>query len=155
VAAAPLGDIERIVRPLGLPQRAAQIKHAAELSCQGVDLGREDNLRALHGVGEYITGAVRCLVAADPVPMVDGGVNRVISRLARLEGSYEQRLRAARATVRLILRAEEGSDPRAINLGLLDVAATVCRPTPRCGECPLQRWCGLSRQREQGGEPHT
>lgn len=155
VAAAPLDDIERIVRPLGLPRRAAQIKHAAELSCRGVDVGRADNLRAMHGVGEYITGAVRCLVAAEPVPMVDGGVNRLISRLARLEGSYTERLRAARATVHLILGAAEGSDPRAINLGLLDVAATVCRPTPRCGECPLQRWCEFSRQREQGSEPQA
>ena len=153
VAAAPLGDIERIVRPLGLPQRAAQIKHAAELSCQGVDIGHEDNLRAMHGVGEYITGAVRCLVAADPTPMVDGGVNRVISRLVRLEGSYEQRLRAARAAAALILQAEKDADPRAINLGLLDVAATICRPTPRCGECPLQGWCALSQARAQRSDP--
>jgi A/G-specific adenine glycosylase len=38
-------------------------------------------------------------------------------------------------------RLIQGATPRRVNWALLDLGAAVCRPKPRCTECPLEPRC--------------
>lgn len=142
VAKADIRKLRSIIAPIGLPRRAQTIRKAAALSAGGDNLASAETLRQLDGVGDYISSAVRCLCATEPAPMVDGGVTRVISRVGALKGPFEARLRSARKLVGVML---EAAPPRSVNLGLLDIAATICTKSPRCSVCPLRRYCGYYR----------
>ncbi|MFQ5987051.1 MAG: A/G-specific adenine glycosylase, partial [Thermoplasmata archaeon] len=108
-----------------------------------------DVLRALPGVGPYTAGAVASIAYGHPTPAVDGNVTRVLARLYRIEEdvtrSPTQRSILARAT-----RLVPGRDPGTFNQALMELGALVCRPkAPRCGACPVIRWC---RARASGME---
>lgn len=88
---------------------------------------------ALPGVGAYTAGAVCSICFGDRVAAVDGNVKRVFARMQGFEGGDV----AAWAH-----RLAECKRPGDVNQALMDLGATVCRPkNPRCGACPVSRWC--------------
>jgi A/G-specific adenine glycosylase len=97
-------------------------------------------LRALPGIGPYTASAVAAIAFGAPVAAVDTNVRRIVAR-ARL-GSEPDEVPAAR----LAQEAQafcDPSDPGAWNQALMDLGRAVCRPAPRCDECPLARWCAF------------
>jgi A/G-specific adenine glycosylase len=123
-------------------------------------------LLALPGVGRYTAGAIGSIAFNQPVPILDGNLVRVLSRLfcirddprhsrtrIRLWGLAESLVRQAAALVgtprnpaprkrwtRLPLRASDTCSH--LNQGFMELGATLCTPRwPRCGACPLRRWC--------------
>jgi len=95
----------------------------------------------LPGVGRYTTGAVLSLAFDRPMAALDGNVARVLARLFAVSAS----VRAARGARRLWTLAETlvpARRPGAWNQALMELGATICLPrAPRCGICPLARWC--------------
>lgn len=94
-----------------------------------------DALLALPGVGPYTARAVLAFAWRRDVGVVDTNVGRVLARLAdrRLGSTEAQRL--ADSVV------PEGAG-WVWNQAMLDLGATVCvARAPRCGECPVWRWC--------------
>lgn len=124
---------------LGYNRRAVAL-HATAVACvtrHGGALPTElDDLLALPGVGPYTARAVLAFAHHVDVGVVDTNTGRVLARLAG------RRLRPAEAQL-----AADASVPAGRgwewNQAMLDLGAAVCaKRTPRCGDCPLRRWCG-------------
>lgn len=141
MAAAPLGDVLRLWHGLGYPRRARNLHDAAAAMVErhgGEVPAQIDELRALPGVGPYTARAVLAFAFERDVAVVDTNIARV---LARAEG---ERLTSRRVQARAdeLVPAGEGW---AWNQVLMDLGATICRPAPRCGECPVAFECAWSR----------
>ena len=98
-------------------------------------------LRALPGIGDYTAGALGSIAFDLPVPLVDGNVERVLTRLHALPGDP----RSTSVKKRLWLLASalaQGPRPGDLNQSLMELGATVCTPTsPKCLTCPARNWC--------------
>jgi len=96
-------------------------------------------LLALPGVGPYTAAAIRALAFDLPAVVVDGNVERVMSRLHAVETPLPK------AKIVLTAFAAELSDPDRPGdhaQALMDLGATVCTPTqPDCGACPWSDGC--------------
>ena len=96
------------------------------------------------GVGRYTAAAVLSIAYDLALPVVDGNVRRVFSRLFALRGA---RWRSDRSFYAL---AEEWLDPRSPadwNQALMELGATVCTPqNPDCSHCPLRGHCQARAQ---------
>ncbi len=93
-------------------------------------------LRALPGVGDYTAGAVASIAFGIAVPAVDGNTRRVLARLLDIAAPSPAQLR--REAARLLDPARPGD----FNEAMMELGATLCTPrAPRCGECPVARWC--------------
>ncbi len=107
------------------------------------------------GVGPYTAAAVTSIAYNLPVPVVDGNVERVLTRLFRLTGdprraALKRRLKAIAG--RLIPR-RSASD---FNQALMELGATICTPgRPACDDCPLRTTCLARRHGDVGRFPET
>ena len=127
---------------LGYYQRAERLHQAAQAV---VELGRfpctAEKLRALPGVGEYTSAAVASIAFGEPVPVLDGNVERVLTRFLAQEGNPKHRKvrRTLHQEASLLVDPERPGDS---NQALMELGATVCRKgTPSCAHCPLQSRC--------------
>ena len=111
----------------------------------------EDAL-ALPGIGRYTAAAVLSIAFGAPHAVLDGNVARVLARLGAIRGDLRRprRWRSLSAAADALLPAPPevapGAGPPAIpgdwNQAMMELGATVCTPrAPRCGACPVSRWC--------------
>ena len=89
---------------------------------------------ALPGIGPYTARAVLAFAFERDVAVVDTNIARVLARTAG------ERLtpKRAQATADDVVPAGHGW---IWNQVIMDLGATVCRPTPRCGGCPIAASC--------------
>jgi A/G-specific adenine glycosylase len=113
----------------------------------GVFPDTEAGLLALPGVGAYTAAAVAAIAFDRPANVVDGNVERVMSRLFAVETP----LPAAKPELKRLAGALVTDDrPGDWAQALMDHGATICRPrTPLCGRCPVAAFCGALKS----GEP--
>ncbi len=136
-SAASLGDVLRLWQGLGYPRRARNLQTAA-----GVVVDRHagmlpsdlDALLALPGIGPYTARAVLAFAFERDVAVVDTNIARILARTSdeRLSPSRAQR------TADALVPQREGW---MWNQVLMDLGATVCRPKPDCGNCPIASDC--------------
>ncbi len=101
-----------------------------------------EGLRSIPGVGEYTAGAIASIAFDRPVPLVDGNVARVLSRIERIEDPREQSATARRHWRRVGEILQHGA-PRVLAQALMELGATVCTPrSPSCPQCPVRSVCG-------------
>ena len=105
----------------------------------GVFPDTEAALLALPGVGAYTAAAVAAIAFDRPANVVDGNVERVMSRLFALEAP----LPAARPELRRLAALFVSDDrPGDWPQALMDLGSGVCRPkSPSCERCPLAFGC--------------
>lgn len=147
LAAAPPERVRELWAGLGYYRRAALLQRAANqvVDKHGGQLPRTaKELLDLSGVGAYTAGAIASMAFGAREPAVDGNVARVLARLrpAIVELSGKPLERAQHAAAAAIL--EPPGRPADVNQGLMELGATICLPrgAARCGECPLQEYCG-------------
>jgi len=144
LASASLADVLRSWGRLGYPRRAVALHRAAGQIVEqhdGVVPRDPETLRTLAGVGEYTSAAVACLAHGASIAVVDTNVRRVWARVDRGVEPDEAPRRE------LQLAADEWLDrrrPEAWNQALMDLGRELCKPAPRCGECPLRPWCAFA-----------
>lgn len=159
LASAEEGEVLSAWEGLGYYRRARMLHGAARAMVErhGGEVPRDvEALRALPGVGRYTAGAVASMAFGRREACVDGNITRVILRLqgAALEpgdGACERFVWDAAGAL-----VEACDDPAALNEGLMELGATVCKPpphSPSCGECPLSRMCVARRQGRQDEIP--
>lgn len=145
-AAASLGDVLRLWQGLGYPRRARNL-HATAESVVRDHQGRLpddlDALLALPGIGPYTARAVLAFAFERDVAVVDTNIARILARTAG------ERLTPRRAQARADVSVPSG-EGWTWNQVVMDLGAVLCRPTPRCEECPLATSCTWHRQ----GHPH-
>jgi A/G-specific adenine glycosylase len=130
---------------LGYYRRARMLHRSAREIVERFD-GRlpddVDTLRSLHGFGPYTAGAVASIAFDRRAPIADGNVIRIVARLERVESPWRSRPLEARAWEVAALLVDRCRSPRALNQGLMELGARVCRPkNPDCGSCPVARYC--------------
>lgn len=145
LASARLDDVLAAWSGLGYYRRARHLHQAARtvVARHGgrFPRGLEDAL-ALPGVGRYTAGAVLSIAYSLPVPVVDGNVARVLSRLLLIEDprTAASRRRLWGAATALVEASPDA--PGDLNQALMELGATVCLPRrPACGACPVSRRC--------------
>jgi len=129
---------------LGYYSRARNLQRAAKeiVLRHGGEFPREyESALALPGIGRYTTAAVLSIAYGAPHAVLDGNVARVLARLGAQRGD----LRAPGMWRKLETAAQDllaTKSPGNWNQAMMELGATVCTPkSPRCEECPLERWC--------------
>jgi A/G-specific adenine glycosylase len=154
LAAAPDAEVMAAWAGLGYYARARNLLACARAVAEGhggVFPDTEEGLRALPGVGPYTAAAVAAIAFDRPANVVDGNVERVISRLFAVEdpmpGSKPE-LKALAAG--LVADDRPGDWAQA----LMDLGATVCRPkAPMCDRCPVSADCAAFARGDQDSFP--
>ena len=149
---APVEDAELMAAwaGLGYYARARNLLACARAVARdhgGVFPDNEAALLALPGVGAYTAAAVAAIAFDQPANVVDGNVERVMSRLFAVETP----LPAARPELKRLAALFVSDDrPGDWPQALMDLGSGVCRPkSPSCEVCPLAFGCeGL-----KAGEP--
>jgi A/G-specific adenine glycosylase len=94
---------------------------------------------AVPGVGLYSASAILSIAHGLPLPVVDGNVRRVLSRLDALAGPEYRREGPFYNLAEEIL---DRSQPGSWNQALMELGATVCTPKkPACPACPVRDRC--------------
>lgn len=98
-----------------------------------------EGLAELPGVGPYSSAAIASIAFDAPAVPVDGNVERVLSRLLRIEDA----LPAAKPVFRAAAsRFEDGHRAGDFAQALMDLGSTICTPrAPKCGLCPWAGFC--------------
>jgi A/G-specific adenine glycosylase len=140
-AASPLGDVLRLWQGLGYPRRARNLRTTAEVIVEHHDGKLPDDLDgllALPGIGPYTARAVLAFAFERDVAVVDTNIARILAR------TVGERLTPKRAQT-----VADESVPQGHgwiwNQVIMDLGATVCRPTPRCERCPIAASCSWHR----------
>lgn len=123
---------------LGYYRRARAMHSAAKKMVEsGGEFPKSSGaLEELPGVGRYTAAAIASIAFGEPVAVVDGNVERVLSRVLGAD------LRDRKAAW---LHAQELLDPKHPgdwNQAVMELGATICAPAePNCAKCPLAEWC--------------
>jgi A/G-specific adenine glycosylase len=152
LAAAPLDDVLKLWEGLGYYSRARNLHRAAQMIVAEFDGGfpaSVEALRKLPGVGRYTAGAVASLAFGSDVPVLDGNVIRILTRLFDIAddvGAAGTRRALWDLAARLIPAGRAGP----WNEGLMEFGRRVCTPqSPDCAACPVAEHCSARREGHQ------
>jgi A/G-specific adenine glycosylase len=99
-----------------------------------------DELRALPGIGRYTAAAIASIAFDEPVAVVDGNVERSISRMHGHKVDGEALWLMAQAL--LEQDAAGRARPGDFNQAMMELGATICTPgPPKCLVCPVAHFC--------------
>lgn len=127
---------------LGYYARARNLLRCARIVAGDLD-GRfpqsTQGLRGLPGIGPYTAAAIAAIAFDEPATVIDGNVERVISRLFAIQTPLPAaRPEIARHAERLTPALRPGDHAQA----MMDLGATICTPrNPACALCPLREMC--------------
>ena len=142
LAATPDGDLMAAWAGLGYYARARNLLACARAVAGehgGVFPDTEEGLRALPGVGAYTAAAVAAIAFDRAANVVDGNVERVMSRLFAVETPLPDAKPELKALAGELVTADRPGDWAQ---ALMDLGATVCKPkSPLCDRCPVSTWC--------------
>lgn len=127
---------------LGYYSRARNLKACAELVAGrhgGIFPDSEAGLRALPGIGAYTAAAIAAIAFDRPAAVVDGNVERVVSRLFAIDRPVADSKPDIRRRTESITPAGRPGD---FAQAMMDLGATICTPRrPACMVCPLRDGC--------------
>ncbi|KAF7972150.1 hypothetical protein HWV62_18796 [Athelia sp. TMB] len=159
-ASSDIEQVNALWKGLGYYSRAARLLAGAQKCVQSSELcGRlpnnaKDMQALIPGIGRYSAGAICSIAYGEKVPVLDGNVTRLMSRILALHAPI-----TAKSTLNLLWRAAETmvelsdhsadnevrkeGDAGDINQALIELGSTVCKvKEPLCNACPVQEWCG-------------
>jgi A/G-specific adenine glycosylase len=150
LAAAPLGEVLQYWEGLGYYSRARNLHAAAHTLVTKhhgqLPHGHEDLLE-LSGIGAYTAGAIASIAFNLPIPIVDGNIIRVLTRLYDLADDV-----TTGATKKKLWQLATGlvsqERPGDYNQALMELGQKVCVPMrPQCHLCPI---CDHCQARQNG-----
>jgi A/G-specific adenine glycosylase len=149
MAKASEDDILRAWAGLGYYSRARNLKKCADAVASQHNGRFPDNaiaLKELPGIGDYTSAAIAAIAFGEAAAVVDGNVERVISRLYTIDTP----LPAAKTEIRALMGQLTPSDrPGDFAQAMMDLGATICTPRrPACAICPLNDDCSALKLRD-------
>ncbi|WP_296579281.1 A/G-specific adenine glycosylase [Phreatobacter sp.] len=154
LAASPVEEVMKAWAGLGYYSRARNL-HACAMAVADGHGGRFPAdlaaLRALPGIGDYTAAAIGAIAFSLPAPVVDGNVERVVTRLE----AVDEPLPGAKPLIRaLVADMLDPARPGDFAQACMDLGATICTPRkPACGLCPLQPSCAAAATGDQETYP--
>lgn len=135
--------VERMFRPMGLTWRTRTLHQAAKkiISRHAGDLPlKEEELRALPGVGPYVAAITMAGIAGRPVVLTDTNSVRVACRVRGIPLTGDIR---RRRDVQIAIHDLLGGPAKARDWwNVFDLAQQVCLPAnPHCTACPIAVHC--------------
>jgi A/G-specific adenine glycosylase len=150
LAAAPDADVMQAWAGLGYYARARNLLACARALVArhgGRFPGSEAELRDLPGIGDYTAAAVAAFGFGRDAVVIDGNVERVVSRLFAISTPLPAARVAIRAALTPLVPQGAAGD---FAQGVMDLARRVCTArNPRCLVCPIAGACAA----RQAGTP--
>jgi A/G-specific adenine glycosylase len=142
LADAPREDVLSMWAGLGYYARARNLHKCAGVvrdDFRGTFPTNEKTLLSLPGIGPYTAATIAAICADEPTNIVDGNVERVISRMFAVADRLPKGRKALRALAGRLVRDDRPGD---YGQALMDLGATICSPkNPSCETCPWSSWC--------------
>ena len=146
LADAAESDVLAMWSGLGYYRRARMMHRAAQtvVAEHGGAFPRSAQaLLTLSGIGAYTAAAVASIAFGESVAVVDGNVERVLTRVAALDAEADTN--AAKLALRIRELAATLIDPEHpshFNQAMMELGATICLPrAPLCLQCPVYDLC--------------
>ncbi len=148
LAGADLQAVLKLWEGLGYYSRARNLHRAAGVVISRFSGQVPDDpaaFRSLPGVGDYIAAAVLSIAFGRVLPVVDGNVKRVLSRLLEIDTPVN-RSGAHKIFQVPAMELICPKQPADFNQAVMELGALVCRPkNPDCVTCPLSDLCRANR----------
>ena len=146
-AAADLDEVLQLWAGLGYYARARNLHKCAGILMAefGGNFPRnQKQLLQLPGIGPYTAAAIMAIAFDTHAVVVDGNVERVLSRIFAIEKPLPQSKSLIRQyAASLTPDTRPGDYAQAI----MDLGATLCKPrNPHCSTCPWQSFCCAEKQ---------
>ncbi len=153
IAIAPETTVFKLWEGLGYYTRCknviASAKHISN-DLRGKFPTTYEEILRLKGIGSYTASAIASFAYNLPHAVVDGNVYRVLSRFFGIWIPVDS-LEGKRYFNHLAYSLLDKKEPGIYNQAIMDFGATICKPAPLCGVCPLNSRCearlqGLQRE---------
>jgi A/G-specific adenine glycosylase len=157
LAAAPAEDVMRDWAGLGYYSRARNLHACAKTVAR--EMGGHfpqtvAGLKALPGIGEYTAGAIAAIAFGQQASVVDGNVERVITRLYAIETPLPDSKPEIRKHAQSIYHDAANISPSDLPQAFMDLGAMICVPkNPKCPICPVAKVCDARRKGIQNELP--
>jgi len=157
LASAPLPDVLKLWEGLGYYSRARNLQAAARqiVAEHGGRLPRTATaLATLRGIGPYTAAAIASICFGECVPVVDGNVARVFSRVLGWRDDFRKLPARQKLADWLQPQMAGVRSPGDFNQAMMELGALVCLPRlPDCARCPLAGTCHACRTNTQADFP--
>ncbi|MDN5204413.1 A/G-specific adenine glycosylase [Fulvivirgaceae bacterium BMA10] len=156
LAKAPEQEVLRLWQGLGYYSRARNLHACAKIVVEefgGRFPSNYKELLRLKGVGKYTAAAIASFAFREKVPVIDGNVYRVLSRIF---GIKEDILGAKAYSTFYKVASELISDdrPDTFNQAIMEFGALHCTPnSPACDSCPFNSMCYAFAHKQQNALP--
>ncbi|KAL6839805.1 hypothetical protein ACP4OV_030493 [Aristida adscensionis] len=142
LAAATQEEVNEMWAGLGYYRRARFLLEGAKQIVQKGEFPRTASaLREVRGIGDYTAGAIASIAFNEAVPVVDGNVVRVISRLYSIADNPKESSTVKRFW-ELAGQVVDPLRPGDFNQAMMELGATLCsKAKPDCSKCPVSNHC--------------
>jgi A/G-specific adenine glycosylase len=142
LAKAPSDDVMAAWAGLGYYARARNLKKCAEAVAfehGGIFPDTEEGLKALPGIGDYTAAAIAAIAFDRPAAVMDGNIERVVTRLFTIDAPLPGSKPLIKAKVAEITPQKRPGD---FAQAMMDLGASICTPKkPACALCPFNNDC--------------
>ena len=140
MALAPVDRILTLWAGLGYYARARNLHACAQVIVKAGGFAvTPEGLSDLPGIGPYTSAAIASIAFDYPIVPVDGNVERVLSRMLRIEAALPTAKPVFRKAASLFADPHRPGD---FAQALMDLGSTICTPrNPKCPSCPWQASC--------------
>ena len=147
LASAPSDAVMSAWAGLGYYSRARNLYACAQTIVAdhgGLFPADQDSLRALPGIGEYTSAAIASIAFNQVATVVDGNVERVMTRLYAIEEPLPGAKKQIKALTAALVPSERPGD---FAQAMMDLGATICSPkSPACSLCPFSGYCAAQKR---------
>jgi len=144
LAAANVQTVLKLWQGLGYYSRARNLHETARYVVRNLDgkfPASYNELLKLKGVGEYTAAAISSIAYGERRGVVDGNVERVLSRYLGIKENIHSPAGKKKYT-ELALKFLSHHSPRDFNQAIMDFGALQCVPVnPVCTSCPMKKSC--------------
>jgi len=140
LANADVDDVLVYWQGLGYYSRARNLRlGAAKMLAPDSNWSADFLEKCVPGIGRYTAAAIASISKSEPVPLVDGNVERVFARMTGFEQPKPKLTTAAWDWAAQNLQSDAPGD---WNQALMELGATICTPkNPDCSRCPVKADC--------------
>ncbi|MFT7433141.1 MAG: A/G-specific adenine glycosylase [Alphaproteobacteria bacterium] len=141
LAKASEDDIMHLWQGLGYYSRARNLHKCAKIIAEngGTFPSDEAALLKLPGVGPYTAAAISSIAFNKKATVVDGNVERVMSRLQRTETALPKAKAELGDKARTLTPNKENN---LYSNAIMELGALICTPRkPKCATCPVTKFC--------------
>ena len=144
-------QVLKLWQGLGYYSRARNLHKTAQFVANELDGIFPDNykdLLQLKGVGEYTAAAIASFAYNEVVPVVDGNVFRVLSRIFDIETDIAQ-ASAKKEFAALAFELMPKDSPAIFNQAIMEFGALQCVPkSPNCSICVFNESCAALQKKK-------